>query len=148
MKRRRWVVAPVAAVAILALILVIRTTGDRRESGAHLDTGPVLVGSVALNTTRPSPGAPVVAAISIAADRPLRLDALVLAVRDEQGHDADPAGRHYDFPDAGPISLGTEMQTVTMAHQFRHRGTYVYFLRYRRGRHWQVLPPYSTFTVG
>jgi len=148
MQRRWWVVAVVVAVLVpTAVVLAVWQTGGSR-SGSQEATKPVLVGSIALNTTTPQPGAAVIATITLRADRALKLDGLVLAVRDARGNAADAAGRGYDFPDAGPVELSTKSRTLTVAHQFFGRGTYVYFLRYRAGAKWQELPPYQTFTVG
>lgn len=148
MSRRWWLLASVAGVVIVvAIVFGIQHSGGTRDS-RRVATKPVLVGSISLNASNPSPGDPVIATITLKADRSMHLDAVMLSVRDAQGRSADAAGRGFDFADAGPLDIGSQARRVTVAHQFQARGTYVYFLRYRVGRDWHVLPPYATFTVG
>jgi hypothetical protein len=148
MLRRAWLAAPVVGLVIVVAVVLGVRHGDGARSDSKVETKPVIVGSISFNTMQPTPGGAVIATISLRSDRPLRLDALVLSVRDAQGRAADAAGRGFDFPDTGSIELGPKERTVTVAHEFQESGTYVYFLRYRRGSAWQVLPPYDTFTVG
>ncbi|HVX46882.1 MAG TPA: hypothetical protein VHC49_23520 [Mycobacteriales bacterium] len=147
MNRRWWVAAAALGVAaVLAVVFAVWRPGG--GSADHTATEPVLVGSVSLTPSHPARGAAIVAKIRLSADRPLHLDALVLAVRDSRGRSSDAAGRGYDFPDAGPIRLDIHQRTLTVAQQLPDRGRYVYFLRYRRDRTWHDLPPDTAFTVG
>jgi hypothetical protein len=144
---QRLAVLVVTATVPAAVILALRD-GSSAGRPSALATQPALVGTVALSTTTPAPGAAVVATVTIRADRPLRLEAIRLAVRDEQGRAIDPGGRGYDFPTEAPVELGPAVRTLTFSNRFRTSGTYVYFLEYRSGSAWSVLPPYASFTVG
>lgn len=147
MRRRWWWLVAIVAAGAVSIGLVVGIRGGGKPTH-QVSTKPVLVGRIDLDPTQPRPGQPVIATITIRADRAVRLGDIVLSVRDARGKSADAAGRAYDFSDTGPIQLGAKSRTLTVAHEFPARGTYSYFLRYRIGKSWKTLPPYNTFTVG
>jgi hypothetical protein len=145
--RRGWWRATLVAIALLPAVILLAVEQGDAQPGLDVQTAPVLVGSITLRTRPATSGAVVVAAIAVRSDRALHLTGLVLSVRDAQGRADDAAGRPFDFPDAGPVDLGPQSRTLTVAHQLRTHGTYSYFLEYRENGPWQVLPPYYTFTL-
>lgn len=145
---RRWWLAGPLVVALAATGIALATHAGGRTHDHHIVTKPALVGRISLDPAAPKPGQPVIATLSIRADRRITLTGLVLAVRDARGSSTDGAGRAYDFPDAGAVRLDAKPHTLAVAHEFPTRGTYSYFLRYRVGTSWRTLPPYNTFTVG
>ncbi len=143
-----WLLVACVIIAAIPVTLLLTLRSGPDQPAGRLTATPALVGSVHLDNAHPAPGTPVIATITIRADRTLPVDAMRLAVRDAKGSAADPAGRTYDFPPIGRIALGPQPQTITVAHEFPDSGTYVYYLQYRRAGKWQTLPPYNTFTVG
>lgn len=144
-----WNVAVLVATAMVpaAVVLAVRHSRPAPPVGASA-TRPVLVGTVTLSTTNPAPGVGVVATVTLRADRPLRLEGLRVAVRDEAGRGTDAGGRSYDYPAAGAVELSMTPQTRTFSQLYRTRGRYVYFLQYRSAGAWHALAPYESFTVG
>jgi hypothetical protein len=147
--RQGWWNAILIGIAVVpaSVMLVVEQTSGSADLD-DVDTVPAIVGSISVQLARTPPGGVVAATITVAADRPVHADGLMVEVRDAQGREQDAAGRAFDLPSSGPIELGVNAQTLMTARQIREPGTYSYVLAYRDASNaWKVLPPYDTFTI-
>jgi hypothetical protein len=146
--RLGWWNAVLIGIAVLpaAVMLVVERTSHSSDDD-DIATTPAILGSVSVRVARSAPGAIVIATVTVAADRPMHLNGLMVEVRDAQGREQDGAGRTFSLPGSGPLELGVDAQTVTAARQIREPGTFSYVLAYRTGFVWTTLPPYDTFTI-
>jgi hypothetical protein len=104
-------------------------------------SGPLtILGSLTIDPKSPVAGQAVTARARISADRPVRLETLVIKVRDE-------LGAFHDFPPSANYDLGTADQDFVVTQQFTRPGIYSYYLAYETGPGWTSLPPWQGFTV-
>jgi hypothetical protein len=140
--RRASLVVRLLAIPVLiaALWFAVTRTGEPEllEPSAN---GPLtILGSLVIEPKAPVAGQVVTARARISADRPVRLETLVVKVRDE-------LGAFHDFQPSMNYDLGTADQDFVVTQQFTRPGLYSYYLSYRTASGWTSLPPWQGFTV-
>lgn len=135
-----WRLLPVAAV-VPALIGAAAAAAPLARPINYDVAAPVTVQAIGLDTAAPVVGESVTAGVKVVAESDQTLDYVVLAVRDQAGH-------NFDFPGTSNWTLGTTQREYTSTRSFDQTGGYTYWFAYRKNGVWTDLTPRKTFTVG
>jgi beta-glucanase (GH16 family) len=136
--RKRWFAVPAFAAVPLLIGGVAMAAGTNHVS--YRVTAPVTVQALGLNTASPIVGQPVSAGAKVVAEHTQTFDYVVLAVRDQAGH-------NVDFPGTAHWTLGTTQRVYTSTRTFSSPGDYTYWFAYFTGGTWTNLSPKRSFTV-
>lgn len=140
--RRASLVMRVLAIPVLiaALWFAVTRTGEP-ELLEPTANGPLtILGSLTIEPKSPVAGQVVTARARISADRAVRLETLVVKVRDE-------LGAFHDFQPSVNYELGTAERDYVATQRFPQAGLYSYYLSYKTASGWTSLPPWQGFTV-
>ncbi|HEX6500691.1 MAG TPA: hypothetical protein VF054_16915 [Micromonosporaceae bacterium] len=137
--KKRWRLVP-ALVAGPLLLGTVAMASPVAHSIHYRVASPVTVQALGLDNQNPTVGQPVRAGAKIVAEHTQWFDAVVFAVRDEQGH-------HADFPVTRKWRQGTHQRVYQASRAFDHAGTYTYWFAYQKNGHWTDLAPKQKFTV-
>ena len=130
------------APVLVAVLVVVLLTRERDVPVAELPPTPTVVATVTLEPRVPEAGEEVVAKVSVAADRPITVEAITVQVFQRTTNSA------HDFSELPDHAIGTTAQELTFRRSFAEPGRYTYFLAYRLGGpEWVRLKPWETFTV-
>lgn len=103
-------------------------------------TSAVTVQALGLDNQDPAVGQTIRAGAKIVAEHTEKFDAVVFAVRDNAGHNAD-------FPVTKNWKQGTHQRVYQASRAFDTAGTYTYWFAYEKDGHWTDLAPKQKFTV-
>ncbi len=134
----RWRLVPIAA-AVPVLIGSVAVASATHPINYKV-TSPVSVQALGVDDATPVAGRVVSAGARVLAEREQIFDYVVLAVRDQAGH-------NLDFPGTAKWRLGTTQRVYESSRTFSTAGTYTYWFAYEKGGQWTNLSPKQTFTV-
>lgn len=112
--------------------------GTSQADQAEASTATVVVDSLSVSA---APGGQLKATAKVHATRPIKVQAMTVAVRSANG-DA------YDFPGITATTMRTWPTNFTSGSRAFPDGTYKYFVAYKYHNRWHNLSPVKTFTSG
>jgi hypothetical protein len=137
--RRRLRLLPIIGAVPLLFSGVAMAAMPHGGKGATTVNG-VTVTSLTLRPSAPSQGQAVSADAVVVSDRRQRFDSVVVAVRDQAGH-------NVDFPATSGWTVGSAPKVLTATRTFTAAGDYTYWFAYSKGGVWTAVGPKKTFTV-
>ena len=102
---------------------------------------PITLQAIGVSDQHAALGQQISAEAEVVAQQVDKVQEFTIAVRDSYGD-------VFDFPDQGPMTIGTTQTTYVAQRAFSRAGAYTYFAAYEQNGKWTNFSPIESFTVG